>query len=51
MNDQELKLKSLETALKLLEAKLKNDPKVYHIDTVANDTIATAKKFEEYLKG
>ena len=46
----ELRVKALEAALKLLDAKLKNDQKVYTLDAMTNDTIATAKIFEEYLK-
>jgi transposase-like protein len=46
----EIKAKALESALKLLDVKVKNDQKVYTVDAMANDAIATAKKFEEYLK-
>jgi hypothetical protein len=51
MNEQEIRAKALDAALRLLEAKLKNDQKVYNFDAMINDTIANAKKFEEYLKG
>jgi predicted homoserine dehydrogenase-like protein len=45
MNEQEIKEKALETALKVLDAKLKNDQKVYNLDAIVNDMITTAKKF------
>ena len=51
MNEQEIKAKALEAARTLLEAKFKNDQKIYSFDAMLNDTIANAKKFEKYLKG
>jgi hypothetical protein len=51
MNGQEIKEKAMEAALRVLDTKTRNDPKTYNIDAMVNDTIASAKKFEEYLKG
>jgi hypothetical protein len=50
--DQELLIKqtALDSALRILEAKTKNDPTIYSMDQILNDTLATAKKIEEHLK-
>ncbi|MDR0719388.1 MAG: hypothetical protein LBF78_07100 [Treponema sp.] len=50
--DQELLIKqtALDAALRILEAKTKNDPTIYSMDQVLNNTLDTARRIEEYLK-
>jgi hypothetical protein len=47
--DRCVKQVALDAALKVLAVKTRNDPTVYTMDVVANNTIEIAKKFEDYL--
>jgi hypothetical protein len=50
MTDQEIKAKALELAMRCVETKLVKGSENAPFDSMVNDIIASAKKFEAYIK-
>jgi hypothetical protein len=49
MTEQEIKAKALEFAVRCLETKLARGSENAPIDSIVNDLIASAKKFQAYI--
>ena len=50
MTEQEIRTKALEFALRCVETKLVRGSQNAPLDSMINDIIASAKKFEAYIK-
>jgi hypothetical protein len=49
-NDEEIRAKALEFALRCIETKLVKGSQNAPMDSMVNDIIASAKKFETFIK-